>query len=245
VVPVLGSGLWAAARGSIVGRLTALGTLATLVYLYGVLAFGAALGAMTIVHIAILGLAFWALLLGLLGLDSVGVERAVGSRVPRRTTAAFLLAMAALSALQWGATILGSVASGNPPPDVARYGWTTSPLYAIELAFAVPLFAVAGVRLLQGRAMGLVLALPLLTFLALLGLGLAWEPVFAALAGRPLDVWLVAAGVVFFAFPAVLLGAAVRPPRGGGAPLPPTPPRPCGPAPRAVKRAAGPREDHA
>ena len=211
VVPVLAIGLWRGARGSMVGRLVALSALATLAYLYGVLAFGAALNAMTIVHIAILGLSFWALLLAFLGLDPALVDEAVGNRIPRRATAAFLLAMAALSALQWGSTIVGSVASGDLPADLATYGWATSPLYAIELAFVVPLFAVAGVRLLERRAMGSLLALPLLAFLALLGLGLAWEPVFAALEGQPFDPGIAVAGVVFFALPAVLLTVALLP----------------------------------
>jgi hypothetical protein len=211
VVPVLVIGLAAGARGSMVGSLAACGALATLVYLYGVLAFGAAISALTIVQIAILGLSFWALLLALLGLDPTRVDAALGNCLPRRATAAFLLAMAALSTLQWGATIVGSAASGVAPADVARYGWTTSPLYAIELAFAVPLFAATGLRLLQRHGIGVLLAPPLLVFLALLGLGLAWESAFVALGGGAFDAGMALAGMLFFALPAVLIGVTLLP----------------------------------
>ena len=152
-------------------------------------------------------LAFWALLLGFLGLDAARTSTAVGALIPRRATAAFLVAMAALSTVQWGATIAGAAVTGTLPADVASHGWATSPLYAIELAFAVPLLAIGGIGLWRHQPRGALLAVPLIVFLALLGLGLAWEPVFVALEGGSFDVATAMAGILFFALPGVLLAA--------------------------------------
>lgn len=204
VLPILAIGLASAAHGSITGRLAALGALATLAYLYAFLAFGAALSAATLAHITILGLVFWSLLLLSTAMDPRAVERVVTRRLLRRTTAVFLVAIAGLSVLQWSATILGAVASGTLPADVAEFGWATSPLYAIELAFVVPLMAVAGIGLLRRDAGG-ALTVPLLIFLALLGLGLVWEAVFVALGGTPFDPAMAIAGLLFLALPALLL----------------------------------------
>lgn len=204
VLPILVIGLATAARGSITGRLAALGALATLAYLYAFLAFGAALSAATLAHIAILGLVSWSLLLVSTAMDPRAVERAVTRRLLRRTTAVFLVTIAGLSVLQWSATIVAAVASATLPADVARFGWVTSPLYAIELAFVVPLMAVAGTGLLRRRPAG-AFAVPLLIFLTLLGLGLTWEAVFVALGGAPFDAGMAIAGLVFLVIPVILL----------------------------------------
>lgn len=204
VLPVLAIGLSTAARGSVTGRLAALGALATLTYLYAFLAFGAALSAATLVHIAILGLVFWSFLLSALAMDPQAVEQGLAERLHRRAAATFLVVVAGLTVVQWSATILGAVASGTLPVDVAKFGWTTHPLYAIELAFAVPLMAVAGIGLL-GRTAGGVLAVPLLIFLALLGLGLAWEALCIALRGGVFDAGMAIAGGAFCVIPAILL----------------------------------------
>lgn len=205
VLPLLAVNLWRTAAGSVIGRLVALGALATLAYSYAFLAFGAALSAVTLVHIGILGLVFWSLLLSSTALDRQSVEGVVLARIFRRSTGVFLLATALLSVGQWSGTIAVAVSSGTQPADVARLGLTTNPLYAIELAFAVPLMAVAGIGLLRRRSGAAPLAVPLLVFLTLLGLGLAWEAVFVALRGGALDSGMAVAGVVFLAVPAILL----------------------------------------
>jgi hypothetical protein len=205
LLPILAIGLLGAARGSMLGRLASMAALACLAYLYAFVAAAAAVNPMSLAQVAALGLTFWALVLSFDGLDPARVEAAVGGRLLRRTTAVFLLAMALLSTINWGAILLVSAVNGNPPTDVVRLGLTTNPLYAIELAFMVPLFAVAGFRLLRGDTRGPLLATPLLILLVLLGLGLSWEAAGVAAGGGSFDAGQAMAGVVFAIVPALLL----------------------------------------
>lgn len=210
VLPILAIGLWAGARGSVPGRLASMGALACLCYLYAFVVSAVAINAMTLAHVAAFGLSFWALVLYFLGMDAVTVE-GIGSRLFRRSTATLLLGMAGLSAVNWGAILLVSAVSGNPPSDVVRLGLTTNPLYAIELAVLVPLLGVAGLRLLRRGGGGPLLALPLLFLMVLLGLGLSWEAVGVAVAGGAFDAGQAVAGILFAIIPVLLLApVAVR-----------------------------------
>ena len=53
---------------------------------------------------------------------------------------------------------------------MARLGLTTNPIWALDLAFALPVVAYGGIRLLRGEARALATALPGLVFLVLIGL---------------------------------------------------------------------------
>jgi hypothetical protein len=193
------------ARGSILARPISMAALASLVYLYGFVASAAAVNPMSLVQVAALGLAFWSLVLSWLGMDPVVVEGALGGRMLRRTSAVMLIAMAALSLINWGAILLSSAASGEPPADLARLGLTTNPLYAIELAFVVPILFVAGVWVMRRDPQGPPLAVAMLALLALLGVGLTWEAAGVAVAGGSFDGSQAVAGLVFALFPALLL----------------------------------------
>ncbi|MGZ6314506.1 MAG: hypothetical protein ACXWNI_02635 [Candidatus Limnocylindrales bacterium] len=209
VLPILALGLWTARRGSIAGRLIAMGALACLAYLYAFLTTAARVNAMTLAQVAVLGLSVWALLLGFQAIDPAPVERAIADRLLRRTTGVFLLAMTAFSALKWGGLIFSSVLSGDQPAEVVKLGPTPNALFTVELAFLVPLFALAGIRLLRRDLRGGVLALPMLVLLGLLGVGLAWEAVGIAVLGGTLDAGQAGAGIVFAAVPSLLLLAIV------------------------------------
>jgi hypothetical protein len=66
-VPALAAGIWRAHAGSVGGRLVAIAALGYLSYSYAIYAFSVVIGPLTPVHIAILGLATWALVLAVGG----------------------------------------------------------------------------------------------------------------------------------------------------------------------------------
>src|SRR3989304_6209910 len=69
-VPLSLAALGAARRGSINGQLIVFGTLMYLAYFFGLHAVAAVVGGLTIAQVTIVGLAIWALLLGLPALDA-------------------------------------------------------------------------------------------------------------------------------------------------------------------------------
>jgi hypothetical protein len=171
-VIVLGLALRASARGSLRGRLLAIGALGCLVYSYVTYAFVIVLNPATLLYIAVLAFGGWSFAAGLASVDERQTESTVGLHVPRRTTAIFLLLVAVVFAFNWLGQIVGSVTSGQLPPELRAAGWPMNPVYVLDLGFVLPLMGLASVRLLARRPAGVRLAVPLLVFLPLLALSI-------------------------------------------------------------------------
>jgi hypothetical protein len=187
VVPTLAIGLRIARAGSAAGRLGVFAALGYLAYNYGIFGFSVAINPMTPVHIAILGLAVWALVLGAVAVARRPLDPGAGERLPRRTTAGFLLAVPVLFALMWLGQIVASIASGVPPAAVEAVGLPTNPVYTLDLAFALPFLALAGATLAGRSTMGPPLALTAMGWVALMGLGILAIFGFDAAAGAAVD----------------------------------------------------------
>ena len=159
---------------------------------------------MTPVHIAILGLASWSLVLA--------VSRLHGSppiRMPGPTTGTFLIVVSALFALLWLSQIAGAITSGELPTAVTDLNLPTSAIYALDLAFALPILTLAGLWLLRGDPRGPASALAGLSWLALTGLSVLVIFGMNAAAGVHLDLIPVAIFAVITAISVVLAGVAL------------------------------------
>jgi hypothetical protein len=187
-VPALALGLWRARAGSAGGRLVAAAALGYLAYSYAIYAFSVVIDPLTPVHITILGLATWSLVLTVFGLDDATIDLASGFRLPRRTTGGFLIAVAGLFAMLWLSQIAGAITSGRLPAAVSDLGLPTSPVYSLDLAFAVPLITLAGVWLIRRDRRGPAGAATGLAFLMILGLSVLAIFAFEAAAGIAVEV---------------------------------------------------------
>ena len=146
-VPVLTLGLWMASRGSSAGRLAVVAGLLYLIYNYAIFAFSVALNPFTAVHIAIFGLSLWSLLLA--GRSVVeGAERVTG-RLNRRAAGGLLVGVATMFGLLWLGQIATVATTGVLPPDLVKANISSNPVYALDLAFFLPLCAIAGAGLLR------------------------------------------------------------------------------------------------
>jgi hypothetical protein len=187
-VPVLAIGLWRTRAGSPGGRLASFGALGYLAYSYAIYAFSVVIDPMTPVHIAILGFATWSLLLGVFGLDGATIDQAARLRLPRRATGGFVIVVAALFAMSWLSQIAGAITSGLLPAAIAALGLPTSPVFALDLAFALPVMTLAGVWLIRRDRRGPASTVAALAFLAILGLSVLAIFAFEAAAGIALQV---------------------------------------------------------
>jgi hypothetical protein len=208
-VPTLAIGLWRARAGSIGGRLVALAALGYLAYSYAIYAFSVVIAPLTPVHIAILGLATWSLVLTAFALDDAAIDLASRFRFPRRTTGGFLIAVAGLFAMLWLSQIAGAINSGRLPAAVSDLGLPTSPVYSLDLAFAVPLIALAGIWLIRRDSRGPAAAAAGLAFLVILGLSVLAIFAFEAAAGIAVEIPPIAIFGAVTATAAVLLGLAL------------------------------------
>jgi hypothetical protein len=205
-VPALALGLWRARAGSVGGRFVAVAALGYLAYSYAIYSFSVVIGPLTPVHIAILGLATWSLVLTVFGLDEATVGLASRFRFPRRTTGGFLIAVACLFAMLWLSQIAGAITSGRLPAAVSDLGLPTSPVYSLDLAFAVPLITLAGVWLIRRDRRGPAGAAAGLAFLVILGLSVLAIFAFEAAAGIAVEVPPIAIFGAVTATAAFLLG---------------------------------------
>jgi hypothetical protein len=187
VAVVLALALWASSRGSLRGRLVAMGALGCLLYSYVTYAFMIVLNPATLLYIAVLAFGGWSFAAGLASVDEREVESTVGRHVRRRTTAIFLAVIAVLFAFTWLGQIVGSVTSGQLPAELRTAGWPMNPIWVLDLGFVLPLMALAGVRLLASRPGGIRLAVPLLVFQPLLALTILAMAVAAAADGQALE----------------------------------------------------------
>ena len=212
-VPALGLGLWRARAGSARGRLIAIGALGYLSYSYAIYAFSVVINPLTPVHIAILGLATWSFVLAVFGLDQPTVDGATEIRLPRRAAGGFLIVVVVLFALTWLGQIMTAITTGTLPVSVSDLNLPTNAVYALDLAFALPLLAVAGAWLIRRDRRGPAAALAALGFTVLMGLsvlaifavdaaaGVTIEPVPVVIFGVVTMIAAVLAGLALFSSP--------------------------------------------
>ena len=209
-VAILGLGLAWSARGSVRGRLVAIGALGYLIYSFVTYAFLIVLNVATVLYIAVLGFGFWSFITGFATVDVEETDELAAGRLYRRLTAGFMLLIAALFALTWLREIAGSVVSGRLPAGLAAAGWPMNPVYVIDLGFVIPLVVIGGLRLLRGKQGGVRLAVPFLIFLPLLSVSVLLMTVFMAIDGQPLVMPLMVVFVIALAISAALALVALR-----------------------------------
>jgi hypothetical protein len=208
-VPVLAVGLWTARRGSAAGRLAVIAGLLYLVYNYAIFAFSVAMNPLTAVHFAVLGLALWSLVLG--GQIAVDASPAATERLNRRASAALLIGVAGMFGLLWLGQIATTTITGTLAPDLVRAGISSNPVYALDLAFFLPLCALAGIGILR-RHRAAAYALPMLIWVPLMGAGVLGGFVLAAAAGEVVSIGVPAViGALCVASASLAAVAIVRP----------------------------------
>lgn len=184
-VPVLAIGLWASGRGSSIGRLAVVAGLLYLVYNYAIFAFAVALNPLTAVHIGIFGASLWSLVLA--GRAAVEDSGDMAEHLNRRTAGGLLVGVAALFGLLWLGQIATTSATGILPPDLVKAGISSNPVYALDLAFFLPLCALAGIGLLRGDRSASY-AFPMLIWVGLMGAGIVGGFLVVAAAGDQIAV---------------------------------------------------------
>lgn len=211
-VPVLAIGLWKAARGSTSGPLAVVAGLLYLAYNYAIFAFSVAMNPLTAVHFAIFGLSVWSLLLG--ARVAVDASQTATDRLHRRASAGLLIAVAGMFGLLWLGQIATTTMTGILAPDLVLAGITTNPVYALDLAFFLPLCAVAGIGLLR-RDGAAAFGLPMLIWVPLMGAGVLGGFVLGAINGDAVPIAVASViGTLCVASASLAVVAIVRPPAG-------------------------------
>jgi hypothetical protein len=149
---------------SVVG---AVGATSYLLYNAVLLAFATPLNHVFLAYVAMLGLAFWTLVVLV---HDIGVG-ATGGSTEHRVAAVWIFVVVALNAVAWLAAVVPATLGDHPASVLDGTGLTTNPVYVQDLALWLPAMAWVAVQLWQGRAR--LLGAGALVFWALEGIGVA------------------------------------------------------------------------
>jgi hypothetical protein len=172
-VPALLIAMWSAANGSIRALIVWLGVIAYLSYNAVMFAFATPFNQLFLLYMAMFSLCFWSATSILHRVDVEALRARFSRRLPVRGLVAYALVVVALNGLVWLRNVVPSVLSSTPPSWLDGTGLGTHPVYVLDLAFWLPLMAVAAIWLWRRRPWGYVLVGSILTMWVIESVGVA------------------------------------------------------------------------
>jgi hypothetical protein len=184
-----------ARRGSARALLIWIGVLGYVWYTYVGAAFVYRFNELFLVYVALFSLSSAALIALLAPLHVAALHATFDKNAPRRATALFLLAMAAILSAMWLSQIVAFLVSGALPDLIVKANAPTNYVFVLDLGVVVPVSVLGAVLLWRDAAWGYVLAAAMAVKAATMGLALLSMTAFAAAAGQPVEAGLVAVWV--------------------------------------------------
>lgn len=172
-VPALLIAMRSAANGSVRALIVWLGAIAYLSYNAVMFIFATPFNQLFLLYVAMFSLCFWSATTILQQVDAEALHARFSPRLPVRGLAAYALAIVALNALVWLRNVVPSVLSSTPPSWLDGTGLSTDPVYVLDLAFWLPLMAVAALWLWRRRPWGYLLVGSILTMWVIESVGVA------------------------------------------------------------------------
>lgn len=181
VVPLVLVALLLRRRDRVRGALLLSGGLAWFLYLYASLALGTAYNELFLLYVAVFGASLYALVLVLLSVDPTDLGGRAGGRAPWRALTGLMLAAGLVTSVVWLVPLVTAASTGEPP-DLLDHG-STMVTDVLDLGVIMPATFLTAALLHRRRPVGLLLAAPLLTLMALLLPMIAVQTVFQLDAG--------------------------------------------------------------
>lgn len=192
-IPLLVWAIGCYQRDSLRGGLLLTGVLAYFLYKSASLALGVAYNDLILVYTVYFSASLFAFVLAFTSIDLPALSARVSPNLPHGWIAAFLF-LAGLSVFVWLIDIIGGLAQGRAPENLASY--TTEITYPIDLGIIAPAAFLGGVLVLRRAPLGYVLAATLLTLNALVGVMVVGQSIAQTLAGITLSTveWVAFVG---------------------------------------------------
>lgn len=176
-----------ASKGSVKAFLVWMGAVLTLLYAYVIYAFAAHFNRLFLVYVAILGLSFYMFLSGMLGLQPDRLQPHFVAVTKARVVSVYLLLVAVLFALLWLRQDIPAIVAGNAPQSVTESGLLTNPVHVLDLGLYLPAMIITAMLLWRRKFLGYILAIPLLVFSILTGIGILAIDVVTGMRGTPMS----------------------------------------------------------
>lgn len=200
LLPLLLLGLWRSASRTAVGKVTVLGVLMSIAYFYFSMIMSLPVNTMTLVHIWIIGLAFWALIFYFKEMDTNELAASLGRNLFYRAGIACLLLAGGFVIFRWFDLVINLTSAYS---TLNKYNITPGVL--IDLSIIAPLFIVTGYLSLRQEASGVVLGTALLIFFAIYNFATIIIPFMSFFNGNPFNLTPAVPSVIFFVISVLLL----------------------------------------
>ena len=199
-LPVLIASMLAARRGSARAVLLWLGSAAYLAYNAVLLLFATPFNHLFLLYVAMLSLSIWSVATVLHSIDMEAFGRRFGPGLPARGIAVYAWAVVAVTAVIWLRSVVPGMLASGSPAFLKGTGLTTFPTYVQDLAFWLPLTAVAAWWLWQRAGWGFVVVGSMLVYSVLESAGIATDQALGHAADPASAVASDAAALVFAVF---------------------------------------------
>jgi hypothetical protein len=161
-----------ASKGSVKAFLVWIGVLIALIYPYIIYAFAIHFNSLFLVYVAIVGLSFYTLVGSLMQLHLDNLQPSFAATTKARPVSVFLLLVAVLFALLWLSEDIPALLTGKIPQTVMESGLLTSPVHVLDLGLYLPAMIITAILLWRRKLLGYIVAIPLLVFNILTGIGI-------------------------------------------------------------------------
>jgi len=185
VVIILIASTYFLSRDSLRAYLVWLGAYIYIIYVFAIYAFAVHFNFLFLIYVLILGASFFTLVGGLKAVDTVSIAAALRKNSRSRMVSALLMFIAVMFSDLWLSEIVPFLQSNEVPPVLIELGLPTNPVHVLDLAFILPGTIIVSALLWKREALGLLLAVPLLVFMATMGAGIIAMFVLSASNGGP------------------------------------------------------------
>jgi hypothetical protein len=141
-----------------------------------------------LVYVAILGLSFYTLVGSVIRLPLDRLQSFFATTRRTRLVSVFLLLVGVLFFLLWLKEDIPALLAGTVPQSVIQSGLLTNPVHVLDLGLYLPAMLITAIFLWRGRLLGYLLALPLLVFVVLTGVGILAIDLVMAMKGMPVGL---------------------------------------------------------
>jgi hypothetical protein len=174
-----------------------IGLLLALIYPYVIYAFDIHFNRLFLVYVAIVGLSFYTLFGSMIRINLSSLQQFFSDNTKARLVSVFLLLVALLFALLWLKEDIPALVAGTIPQSITDNGLLTNPVHVLDLGLYLPAMIITAILLWRKKLLGYLLAIPLLVFNILTGIGIiagllaTSSPAFSASLGIELFIAVI------------------------------------------------------
>jgi hypothetical protein len=175
-------------KGSVKAFLVWIGVLLALLYAYIIYAFALHFNSLFLVYVVIVGLSFYTIVGSFIHLHLDSPQPYFAATTKTKQVSVFLLALAILFYFLWLSEDIPALVTGKIPPGVIENGLLTNPVHVLDVGLLLPAMIITAILLWRRKLLGSLLAIPLLAFSILTGIGILKN---ALAAGPDGNLWFL------------------------------------------------------